>query len=99
MALIRDEILREWDAATARVAQKDGNLTDDQIAGVAAAVRAKLPGVTQEDITNALRSDVEKLQGEVAAADRVLKVLEAKVKERDGRLPGLPGGPPLEGRH
>jgi len=26
----------------------------------------------------------------------VLKVLETKVKEQDGKLPGLPGGPPLK---
>jgi len=94
MAYIRDEILKEWDAAVARVARKDEDLTDDELVGVSAAVCAKLPGVTHEDITNALRSSVEELQGEVVAADRVLKVLEAM--ERDGTLPGLPGGPPLK---
>jgi len=46
MALIRDKILDEWDAAVARVARKDEDLTDDEIAGVVAAVRAKLAGAT-----------------------------------------------------
>jgi len=98
MALIRDKILDEWDAAVARVARKDEELTDDEIAGVVAAVRAKLAGVTQDDITNALRSSIEQLQGEVATADRTLRILEAMVKEREGFLPGLPGGPPLKRR-
>ena len=61
-------------------------------------VCAKCPGVTRDDITNALRSDVEVLHGEVAAADRALKVLEAMVEKRERTLPGLPGGPPLKGR-
>ena len=46
MALIRDKILDEWDAAVARVARKAEELTDDEIAGVVAAVRAKLAGAT-----------------------------------------------------
>ena len=92
------EILDEWDSAVARVARKDEDLTDDEIARVAAAVRAKLPVVTQDDITNALRSSVEELQGEVASADRTLRILEAAVKEREGVLPGLPAGPPLKKR-
>jgi hypothetical protein len=96
MAFIRDKIPKEWDAAVARVARKDEDLTDDEIAGVAAAVRAKLPGVTQDDITNSLRSSVEELKGEVASADRTLRIPEAMVKEREGTLPGLPGGPPLK---
>jgi len=91
------EILDEWDSAVARVARKDEDLTDDEIARVAAAVRAKLPVVTQDDITNALRSSVEELQGEVASA-RTLRILAAVVKEREGVLPGLPGGPPLKKR-
>ena len=92
MAFIRDEILKAWDEAL----RGNENPTDAEIAAAEAIVCAKLPGVTHEDITNALRSDVEELQGEVAAAERVLKVLEAKVKEREGKLPGLPGGPPLK---
>jgi hypothetical protein len=52
--------------------------------------------VTQDDITNALRSSVEELQGEVASADHTLRILEAMVKERERTLPGLPGSPPLK---
>src|SRR5262249_61737365 len=96
MAFIRDEILKAWDKAVARVAHNHEDLTDDELEGVVAAVCSKLPGVTRDDITAALRSSVEELQGEVAAADRVLKFLEAKVRERDGKLPCLPGGPPLK---
>jgi hypothetical protein len=96
MAFIRDEILKAWDEAMARVAQNREDPTDEEIAAVEAAVCAKLPGVTPGDIRNALRSSVEELQGEVAAADRVLKVVEAMVQEREGKLPGLPGGPPLK---
>ena len=96
MTFIRDKILEEWDAAVARVARNDEDLTDDEIVGVAAAVRAKLPGVTQDDITNALRSSIEELQGEIASADRTLRILEAMAKERKGTLPGLPGGTPLK---
>jgi hypothetical protein len=43
-----------------------------------------------------LRASVEELQGDVAALDRVLQILESTVKEREGRLPGFPGGPPLK---
>src|SRR5262249_45930960 len=56
----------------------------------------KCPGVTHDEICDALRGSIEELQGEVAAADRVLKILEPMVKEREGKLPGLPGGPPLK---
>jgi hypothetical protein len=96
MAFIRDEILKAWDEAMARVAQNREDPTDDEIDAANAAVCAKCSGVTPDDIRNALRSSVEELQGEVAAADRVLKVVEAIVQEREGKLPGLPGGPPLK---
>ena len=39
---------------------------------------------------------LEELKGEVAAADRTPRILEAMVMERDGTLPRLPGGPPLK---
>ena len=84
MAFIRDKILKEWDAAVARVGRNHEDLTDDEIAVVVEVVCAKCPGVTRDDITNALRSSVEELQGDIAAADRALKILETMVKEREG---------------
>ena len=98
MAFIRDKILEEWDAAVARVGRNHEDLTDDEIAVVVEVVRAKLPDVTQDDITGALRSSVEELKGEVASLDHTLRVLEAMVNKRERTLPGLPGGPPLKGR-
>jgi len=91
----RDEILKAWDEAIA-VAQNREDPSDDEMDAATAAICAKLPGVTRHDITGALRSSVEELKGEVASADRALRILEAMVKEREGKLPGLPGGPPLK---
>src|SRR5262245_22142686 len=51
MAFIRDEILKAWDKAVARIAQNHEDLTDDELEGVVAAVCAKLPGVARDDIT------------------------------------------------
>jgi hypothetical protein len=88
----RDEILKAWDEA---VANFDDNPTDSDIDAAAAVVCAKC-GVTPDDIRDALRAGMEELKGEVASADRTLRILEAIVKEREGKLPGLPGGPPLK---
>ncbi|HEY7086047.1 MAG TPA: hypothetical protein VH519_14655 [Hyphomicrobiaceae bacterium] len=88
----RDEIVKAWDEA---VANFDDNPTDAEIDAAAAVVCATC-GVTPDDVRDALRADMEQLKGEVAAADRVLKVLEGMVKEREGKLPGLPGGPSLK---
>src|SRR5215470_1673451 len=98
MAFSRDEILKAWDEAIARVAQNREEPSDDEMDAASAAVCAKLPGVTYGDITGALRSSVEELKGEVASADRTLRILEAMVKERERTLPGLPGGPSLKKR-
>jgi hypothetical protein len=96
MAFSRDEILKAWDKAIARVARNHEDPSDEEIDAATAVVCAKCPGVTPDNIRDALRSNIEELQGEVAAADRTLRILEALVKERDGTLPGLPGGPPLK---
>jgi len=46
-----------------------------------------------------LRASVEELEGELASAERAIKILKAMDdEEREGTLPGLPGGPPLKGR-
>jgi hypothetical protein len=89
----QDEILKAWDEA---VANFGDDPTDAEIAAAEAIVCAECPGVTHDDILEALRAGMEKLKGEVAAAERVLKFLEAKVTERGGKLPGLPGGPSLK---
>ena len=89
----RDEILKAWDKA---VANFGANPTEAEIAAAEAVVCAKCPGVTHDDILEALRVDIAELQGEVAVADRVLKILKAKVEQREGTLPGLPGGPPIK---
>jgi hypothetical protein len=39
---------------------------------------------------------MEELKAEVASAARTLRILEAMVKEREGKLPGFPGGPSLK---
>jgi len=91
----RDQILTAWDEAIA-VAQNRAVPSHDEMDAATAAICAKPPGVTRDDITGALRSSVEELKGEVASADRALRILEAMVKEREGKLPGLPGGPPLK---
>jgi hypothetical protein len=94
MAFIRDEILKAWDAAIASVAQNREDPTDEEIAAASAIVCANFPGVTPDDVREALRASVEELQGDVAALDRVLKILEAMAAEEEskGTLPGLPGG-------
>jgi len=56
MAFSRDEILKVWDAEVAGVPPKHLDLTDEEIDAVVATVCTKLPGVTQDDIVNALRS-------------------------------------------
>jgi len=89
----RDEILKAWDEA---VANFGDDPTDAEIAAAEAIVCAECPGVTHDDILEALRAGMEELKGEVASADRTLRILKAMVKERDGKLPGLPGGPPLK---
>ena len=96
MPVIKDQILEVWDEAIGKVARKRDDPTDEEIAAASAIVCAKCPGATADDIRNALRVDVEELRGEVASLDRALKVLEAIVKKREGKLPGLPGGPPLK---
>ena len=97
MTFSRDEILEAWDEAVGSVARKRDDPTDEEIAAASAIVCTNFPGVTPDDVREALRASVEELQGDVAALDRVLKTLEATVKEREGNLPGLPGGPPLKG--
>ena len=95
MAFSRDEIMKAYDTAIGKVARKRADATDEEIDAAMAIVCTKCPGVTPDEIREALRADVEQLRGDVAALDRVLKSLETMVKERDG-LPGLPGGPPLK---
>ena len=94
MAFNRDETLKAWDEALPDVE----NPTDGEIAAATAIVCAKCPGITHDDIAEALRTSIEDLQLEVASAERVLKSLKTIAKEREGTLPGLPGGPPLKGR-
>jgi len=72
---------------------------ESEIAAASAIVCAKFPGLTPNDIRDALRASVEELEGELASAERALKILKAMDdKEREGTLPGFPGGPPLKGR-
>ena len=92
MAFTRDEILKAWEENLSEVEDP----THDQIAAASAIVCAKLPGVTPGDIRDALRASVEELEDELASADLALKILKATAEEREGALPGLPGGPPLK---
>lgn len=96
MGSSRQEILKAWDEAVGSVARRRDDPTDEEIAAASAIVCATLPGVTPDDVREALRASVEELQGDVAGLDRVLQILESMVKEREGTLPGCPGGPPLK---
>jgi len=87
----RDEILKAWDKATSNFADP----THAEIAAASAIVCAKL-GVEPDDIRDALRASVEELEGELASTDRALEILKEMAEEREGTLPGLPGGPPLK---
>lgn|SRR5215510_16378261 len=96
MTFSRDEILKAWDAAVARVARNHEDPTDEEIAAVAAVVCAKLPGLTDDDVNNALRSSIEEEKRTIVSAERLLQILKNAVgKREDKALPGLPGGPPL----
>ena len=88
----RDEILIVWNEA---VANFGDNPTDAEIDAAAAVVCAKC-GVTPDELRDALRAGMEVLKGEVASTGRVLRIVEAMVKEWEGKLPGLPVGPPLK---
>jgi hypothetical protein len=95
MAFSRDEILKVWDEALGNF---DDEPTGSEIDAATAVVCAKLPGVTCDDITSALRSSIAEEERKVAAADRILQMLKTAVGERSNEsLPGLPGGPPLRG--
>ena len=97
MTALRDAILKAWDEAVGKAARKRDDPTDEEIAAATAMVCAKCPGVTPDDISNALRTSVEELKGEVASLGRTLRILEGIVAEESkGTLPGLPGGPPLK---
>jgi hypothetical protein len=97
MAFSPDEILKAWDEAVGKVARIRDDATDEEIAAATAIVGTKCPGVTAGHIREALRANVEELEGEVASLDRALQILKGTVdKESEGTLPGLPGGPPLK---
>jgi uncharacterized protein (DUF433 family) len=98
MAFTRDEILKAWDEAIAKVAQIHDNPTDEEIDEATAIVCAKCPGATIDDIREALRADVEDVKRQVASADRALQVLKGTIaKECNGAtLPRLPSGRPLK---
>jgi hypothetical protein len=97
MTALRDKILKAWDDAISQFARKRDDPTDVEIDVATAIVCAKCPGVTADDIRNAIRTSVEELKGKVASLDRVLQILEGMVTEESkGTLPGLPCGPPLK---
>src|SRR5262249_57106960 len=77
--------LKAWDEALSQVEKPK----DAEIAAAEAIVCARCPGVTPDDIREALRASIEELQGEVAAAYRVLKILEPMVKKREGNCPAF----------
>ena len=97
MGYERDQILKFWDDAIARVAQKTDDPTDEELAAAMAQVSAKGPGLTLSDVCDALRSSVEEEQRKVAAADRTLQILKGMLHNlSDKPLPGLPGGSSLK---
>ena len=90
MAFSRDEILKAWDEALSEV----DNPSDAEIRAASAVICAKCAGVNPDDIRDALRASLEELKGELSSADRTLRVFKALASE--GKLPGLPGGLPLQ---
>src|SRR5262245_38700135 len=92
----RDDILKVWDEAMARVARNQEDPTDQEIAAVSAEVCAKCPGITPDDIRDALRSGLKEERRKVANAERTLQILKGMAERSDGPLPGLPGGPWLK---
>ena len=89
MAFSRNEILKAWD----EVVSNFDDPNEPEIAAASAIVCAKFPGLTPNDIRDALRASVEELEGELASAERALKILKAMDdEEREGTLAGLPGG-------
>src|SRR5262245_17707432 len=82
---------RSLKPGTKRWARSD-NPTDEGIDAASAVVCASLPGVEPNDIRDALRASIEKLQGDVAAADRTLRVLRwltAEESRGDAAPPSL----------
>jgi hypothetical protein len=96
MSFNRDDVLKAWDLAIARIARNQEYPTDEEIAAVSAEVCAKC-SVRPDQVTAALRSSVEEEKRNLAVAERALQLLKGLVTERsDTPLPGLPGGAPLK---
>jgi hypothetical protein len=84
-----DQILKFWDEAMGRIAQNLDDPADEEVAAAMAEVCAICPGLTPEEVRDALRASVEEQERKLACAEHTLQTLKTMLDERcDRPLPG-----------
>jgi hypothetical protein len=85
MAFSRDKILKIWDEVIDRIAREPDDPTENEMAAATAEVCAKCPGLTPDEIGDALRASAEEEEVKAVSAQRALEMVEMIFK-------GLPTG-------